>query len=81
MKQCRRVAVQQYYENNSYNNMFNVENLLKSNIFFPDPPEVKEEQSIVFTVEGQETEIVCIVHAEPKADVSNFFFENFQPCI
>lgn len=33
------------------------------------PPEVKEEQSIVFTVEGQETEIVCIVHAEPKADV------------
>ncbi|KAF0765767.1 brother of CDO-like, partial [Aphis craccivora] len=32
------------------------------------PPEVKEEQSIVFTVEGQETEIVCIVHAEPKAD-------------
>lgn len=35
-----------------------------------DPPEVKEEQSIVFTVEGLETEIVCIVHAEPKAEVS-----------
>jgi len=35
-----------------------------------DPPEVKEEESIVFTVEGRETEIVCIVHAEPKADVS-----------
>ncbi|VVC24119.1 Hypothetical protein CINCED_3A013250 [Cinara cedri] len=33
------------------------------------PPEVKEEQSIVFTTEGAETEIVCIVHAEPKADV------------
>jgi len=44
------------------------------NFEFLDPPEVKEEQSIVFTVEGQETEIVCIVHAEPKADVSNFLF-------
>lgn len=46
------------------------------NFEFLDPPEVKEEQSIVFTVEGQETEIVCIVHAEPKADVSNFFSFN-----
>lgn len=33
-----------------------------------------EEQPIVFTMEGEETEIVCIVHAEPKADVSIFFF-------
>lgn len=38
-----------------------------------DSPEVKEEQSIVFTVEGQETEIVCIVHSEPKAEVSYHF--------
>ncbi|XP_050526670.1 limbic system-associated membrane protein-like [Daktulosphaira vitifoliae] len=33
------------------------------------PPEVEEEQSVVFTVEGRETEIVCIVHAEPPAEV------------
>lgn len=48
------------------------------NFEFLDPPEVKEEQSIVFTVEGQETEIVCIVHAEPKADVSKFFLLTFD---
>lgn len=43
-------------------------------VFFSDPPEVMEEQPIVFTTEGEETEIVCIVHAEPKAEVSIFYF-------
>jgi len=55
-----------YYAMTSY--IFGFIQILTLN--FLDPPEVKEEQSIVFTVEGQETEIVCIVHAEPKADVS-----------
>lgn len=51
-------------------------------LLFLDPPEVKEEQSIVFTAEGRETEIVCIVHAEPKADVSIYFKkESFKPYI
>ncbi|XP_050439437.1 opioid-binding protein/cell adhesion molecule homolog isoform X2 [Adelges cooleyi] len=33
------------------------------------PPDVKPEYAIVFSAEGRETEIVCIIHAEPDAEV------------
>lgn len=36
---------------------------------FSDPPEIEVEKDWVHTGEGREAELVCIVHAEPPAEV------------
>lgn len=40
--------------------------------FVPDPPEIEVEKSWVHSGEGYEALLVCIVHAEPLAEVSHF---------
>lgn len=39
-------------------------------IAFTDPPEITVETPIVFSGEGQEAMLVCIVHGEKLPDVS-----------
>lgn len=39
-----------------------------------DPPEISVETPIVYSGEGQEAMLVCIVHGEAQPDVSYFFF-------
>ena len=34
-----------------------------------DPPEVKQEQTFIHTNKNDETEVTCIVHASPRAEV------------
>ena len=36
---------------------------------FSDPPEVETEQTFIHTTENDETEVICTVHASPKAEV------------
>ena len=38
-------------------------------MMFSDPPEIEVEKDWVHTGEGREAELVCIVHAEPPAEV------------
>ena len=38
---------------------------------FLDPPEIVVENQIVFSGEGQEAGLTCIVHGETQPDVSN----------
>ena len=38
---------------------------------FTDPPEITVENQIVFSGEGQEAGLTCIVHGETQPDVSN----------
>jgi hypothetical protein len=38
---------------------------------FPDPPEIAVENQIVFSGEGQEAALTCIVHGETQPEVSN----------
>lgn len=37
--------------------------------FISDPPEIDVERSWVHSGEGYEAQLVCIVHAEPQAEV------------
>ena len=37
---------------------------------FLDPPEIEQEETFIHTGEGDETEVICIVHASPKAKVT-----------
>lgn len=37
---------------------------------FPDPPDITVDKSWVHTGEGYETQLVCIVHADPQPTVS-----------
>lgn len=39
---------------------------------FPDPPEIVVENPIVYSGEGQEAALYCIVHGETQPEVSNF---------
>jgi hypothetical protein len=39
-------------------------------IFFTDPPEINVESPVVYSGEGQEAMLVCIVHGEAAPDVS-----------
>lgn len=38
--------------------------------FIPDPPEISVENPIVYSGEGQEAMLVCIVHGESQPEVS-----------
>lgn len=40
---------------------------------FSDLPEIEVERSWVHSGEGYEAQLVCIVHAEPHADVSTIY--------
>ena len=37
-----------------------------------DAPEIEQEETFIHTGEGDETEVICVVHSSPKADVSWF---------
>lgn len=39
-------------------------------MFAADPPEIEVERNWVHSGEGYEAQLVCIVHAEPPAEVS-----------
>jgi hypothetical protein len=43
-------------------------------LYVSDPPEIEVERSWVHSGEGYEAQLVCIVHAEPPAEVSNSEF-------
>jgi hypothetical protein len=45
-------------------------NLCVSLSFAADPPEIEVERNWVHSGEGYEAQLVCIVHAEPPAEVS-----------
>lgn len=38
---------------------------------FTDPPEISVETPVVFSGEGQEAMLVCIVHGEAQPEVNN----------
>ena len=42
-----------------------------------DAPRIEQEQTFIHTRENDETEVICIVHASPKAEVS--WFKNGKP--
>ena len=35
-----------------------------------DAPEIEQEETFIHTGEGDETEIICIVHSSPRAEVT-----------
>ena len=39
---------------------------------FADKPEIEQEETFIHTGEGDETEVICIVHASPRAEVTWF---------
>ena len=41
-------------------------------LFVADAPEIEQEETFIHTGEGDETEVICVVHSSPKADVSWF---------
>ena len=41
-----------------------------------DPPEIEQEETFIHTGEGDETEVICIVHSSPKAKVT--WYKNGQ---
>ena len=43
--------------------------------FFTDQPEIEQEETFIHTQEGDETEVICVVHSSPKADVKWFKVE------
>lgn len=50
---------------------------------FPDPPEITVESPVVYSGEGQEAMLVCIVHGEAQPEVSHFpasFYGNSLTC-
>ena len=51
-----------------------VSNSLYSSHFFyiPDAPTIEQEETFIHTGEGDETEVICIVHSSPKAEVTWF---------
>ena len=44
---------------------------------FADAPQVEQEQTFIHTNEYDETEVICIVHASPRAEVT--WFKNGSP--
>lgn len=42
-------------------------------ISITDPPEITVESPVVYSGEGQEAMLVCIVHGEAQPDVSKIF--------
>ena len=52
----------------------NAKTIKKQDIHIPlfsvsDAPEIEQEETFIHTGEGDETEVICIVHASPKADI------------
>jgi hypothetical protein len=50
---------------------------------FSDPPEITVESPVVYSGEGQEAMLVCIVHGEAQPEVSCYaksFYENSLTC-
>ena len=43
-----------------------------------DAPEIEQEETFIHTGEGDETEVICVVHSSPKADVSWFKVRTHQ---
>ena len=39
---------------------------------FSDQPEIEQEETFIHTQEGDETEVICVVHASPKAEIKWF---------
>ena len=37
-----------------------------------DQPEIEQEETFIHTQEGDETEVICVVHASPKAEIKWF---------
>ena len=50
--------------------LINVIPLHKWNNYFPDAPEIENEEAYIHTSEGDKTEVICIVHSSPKAEVT-----------
>ena len=46
---------------------------------FPDAPTVEAEQTFIHTRENDETEVVCVVHSSPKAEVT--WYKNGKPLL
>ena len=49
--------------------VFNIRRYFSLNNFFTDAPVVEQEQTFIHTKENDETEVICKVHASPKAEV------------
>lgn len=49
-----------------------IDNFTFSVLLFPDPPEISVETPVVYSGEGQEAMLVCIVHGEAQPEVSVF---------
>ena len=47
---------------------------ISTTIFFliVDQPEIEQEETFIHTQEGDETEVICVVHASPKAEIKWF---------
>ena len=56
-------------------NLFNIFHNKKRSYFFADQPEIEQEETFIHTQEGDETEVICVVHSSPKADVKWFKVE------
>ena len=54
--------------------VFNVSRISNSKtlLCISDAPEIEQEETFIHTGEGDETEVICVVHSSPKADVSWF---------
>jgi hypothetical protein len=44
---------------------------------FSDAPEIENEEAYIHTSEGDKTEVICIVHSSPKAEVT--WYKDGQP--
>ena len=56
-------------------NLYNIFHNKKRSYFFTDQPEIEQEETFIHTQEGDETEVICVVHSSPKADVKWFKVE------
>ena len=55
-----------------YLKLLNCLNNNNSVFIFIDQPEIEQEETFIHTQEGDETEVICVVHASPKAEVKWF---------
>ena len=50
---------------------------MKNDSLIADKPEIEQEETFIHTGEGDQTEVICIVHSSPKAEIT--WYKDSEP--